>query len=171
LLVHTSQDIYVPQSVPRKKAHYVACRATGTEALVGGLIPRVCVLSRLTSINAKSTTTSGEALSKSLTIFSARSTWSGDPRRMPHLRLRPCLALQSASLLLPWSQIHLSCPLQSLFVSPLSGFATLWTTAHKTRERVLYSRHDGKGVWTIFLCNRSTAHPDVCHAACRRSCF
>jgi len=27
--------------------------------------------------------------------------------------------------------------------------ATLLTTAHKTRERVLYSRHDGKGVWTI----------------------
>src|SRR5258708_11380690 len=51
-----------------------------TEALVGALIPRVCVLSRLTSINAKSTTTSGEALSKSLTIFSARSTWSGVPR-------------------------------------------------------------------------------------------
>ena len=51
-----------------------------TEALVGGLIPRVCTLSRLTSIHAKSTTTSAGALSKSLTIFSARRTWSGVPR-------------------------------------------------------------------------------------------
>ncbi len=51
-----------------------------TEAPAGGLIPSVCILSRLTSIKAKSTTTSGEALSKSLTIFSARRTWSGVPR-------------------------------------------------------------------------------------------
>src|ERR1700723_2910665 len=51
-----------------------------TEALVGGLIPRGCALSRLTSINAKSTTTSGDARSKSPTIFSASSTWSGVPR-------------------------------------------------------------------------------------------
>jgi hypothetical protein len=51
-----------------------------TEALVGGLIPRVCALSRLTSIKAKSITTSGGVLSKSLTIFSARRTWSGVPR-------------------------------------------------------------------------------------------
>src|ERR1700730_5948629 len=36
-----------------------------TEALVGGLLPRVCALSRLTSINAKSTKNSGETLSNS----------------------------------------------------------------------------------------------------------
>jgi hypothetical protein len=34
------------------------------------------------------------------------------------------------------SLIHLLCPLRSLFVTPLSRFATLSTTAHKTRERV-----------------------------------
>jgi hypothetical protein len=53
-----------------------------TEALVGGLIPKVRIFSRLISINAKSTTTSGAALSKSFTIFSAKRTWSGVPRIM-----------------------------------------------------------------------------------------
>jgi hypothetical protein len=53
---------------------------------------------------------------------------AGSPRRKPHLRLRPCLALQCASLLLPWVP-------NSFVVPVLSGFATLSTTAHKTRER------------------------------------
>src|SRR5271157_2696971 len=56
----------------------LACSCT--VALVGGLMPRVCTVSRLTCIKAKSMTTSGDARSKSLTIFSANKTWSGVPR-------------------------------------------------------------------------------------------
>ena len=54
------------------------CKAT--VALVGGLIPRFRVLSRLTCIMATSTMTSGRALSRSLTNFSASAIWSGVPR-------------------------------------------------------------------------------------------
>ena len=51
-----------------------------TEALVGGLIPSLCALSRLTCITATSISTSGLALSRSSTSFCANAIWSGVPR-------------------------------------------------------------------------------------------
>jgi hypothetical protein len=54
------------------------CKAT--VALVGGLIPRFRVLSRRTCMMATSTITSGRALSRSPTNFSASAIWSGVPR-------------------------------------------------------------------------------------------
>ena len=54
------------------------CRVT--VALVGGFNPRVRDLSLLTCKTAISTTTSGRALSRSSTSFSASAIWSGVPR-------------------------------------------------------------------------------------------
>src|SRR5215813_13927549 len=54
------------------------CRATVT--LVGGFMPRVCALSRLTCMTATSTITSERDLSRSPTNFSASAIWSGVPR-------------------------------------------------------------------------------------------
>src|SRR6202162_5083504 len=53
---------------------------SATVALVGGLMPRLWVLSRLTCMIATSTITSGRALSRSPTNFFARAIWSGVPR-------------------------------------------------------------------------------------------
>src|SRR5262249_2855403 len=54
------------------------CRATVT--LVGGFMPRVCALSRLTFTTPTSTIDSERALSRSPTNFSASANSSGVPR-------------------------------------------------------------------------------------------
>ena len=54
------------------------CNAT--VALVGGLMPKLRILSRLTCMTATSTITSDLALSRSPTSFSASAIWSGVPR-------------------------------------------------------------------------------------------
>ena len=56
----------------------LGCSATVT--LVGGLMPRVCALSRLTCMTAISINTSGFDLSRSSTSFCASAIWSGVPR-------------------------------------------------------------------------------------------
>src|SRR5690242_13889020 len=50
------------------------------DTLVGGLMPRVWERSLLTCMTAMSMMTSGRALSRSSTNFSAKAIWSGVPR-------------------------------------------------------------------------------------------
>ena len=56
----------------------LACGVTVTDG--GRVMPRLRILSRLTSRTATSTTTSGRARSRSFSSFCARSSWSGVAR-------------------------------------------------------------------------------------------
>src|SRR3954454_18240801 len=70
--------LVVPLLVDEGTVLIFSCRAT--VALVGGLIPKLRVLARLTCITATSTITSERDLSRSPTNFSASAIWSGVPR-------------------------------------------------------------------------------------------
>jgi fatty-acid desaturase len=82
-------------------------------------------------------------------------------RVKPHLRLRPCLALQCASLLLPWSHNLFVVSVVITVCQSAFWFCNSIDYTHKTRERVFYSRHDGNGAWTIFLGNGKIGRSDV----------